>query len=94
MVLADGTHDILDAAPRGIRLRHTDPIRPETGARCEGTVHEQRTGEIHPVRGTIIWVGLTDVGILLDEQPLPVGFVMRELAWLRDQSEGVAPVRH
>jgi hypothetical protein len=25
--------------------------------------------------------------VVLDQQPLPVGFVMRELAWMRDQTE-------
>jgi hypothetical protein len=87
LLLADGPLDILDAAPRGIRLRHTDLVRPVRGELIAGDVHDARTGEVHPVVGHISWVGSTAIGVMLDEMPLPVGFVMRELAWLRDQSE-------
>lgn len=87
MLLADGVHDVLDAAPRGIRLRHTDLVRPVVGELISGNVHDPRSGEVHPVIGHISWVGSTAIGVMLDEMPLPVGFVMRELAWLRDQSE-------
>lgn len=87
MLLADGVHDVLDAAPRGIRLRHTDLVRPIVGELVTGNVHDPRSGEVHPVIGHISWVGSTAIGVMLDEMPLPIGFVMRELAWLRDQSE-------
>ncbi|MEO8295730.1 MAG: hypothetical protein ABI613_09460 [Gemmatimonadota bacterium] len=90
LLLADGQHDVLDAAPKGIRLRHTDLVRPVTGDLIAGDVHDARTGEVHPVIGHITWVGSTAIGVNLDERPLPVGFVMRELAWLRDQSEEAA----
>ncbi|MEO8201355.1 MAG: hypothetical protein ABI679_12590 [Gemmatimonadota bacterium] len=87
MMLADGVHDVLDAAPGGIRLRHADLVRPAVGELVSGEVHDPRSGEVHPVIGHISWVGSTAIGVMLDEMPLPVGFVMRELAWLRDQSE-------
>ena len=89
LLLKDGPHDVLDAAPRGLRLRHTDLVRPLAGDIIEGDVHESRTGELHPVSGHVTWVGSTAIGVLLDKRPLPVGFVMRELAWLRDQSEAI-----
>lgn len=88
LILPDGQHDVLNAAPHGLRLRHTDPIRPVAGDALEGALQGTRTGEQHPVSGHITWVGNTDIGVKLDTQPLPVGFVMRELAWLRDQGEG------
>jgi len=91
LVLDNGYHDVIDAAPRGIRLRHTDLQRPATGEIVQGEVHEARTGEVHPVAGHIAWVGSTSIGVVLDGQPLPVGFVMRELAWLRDQTEPSQP---
>ena len=87
LMLADGPHDVLDAAPGGLRLRHTDLTRPTAGDEVEGEVHEGRTGEIHSVRGRVCWIGSTSIGVVLDQQPLPVGFVMRELAWMRDQTE-------
>lgn len=87
LMLADGPHEVLDAAPGGLRLRHTDLVRPAAGEDIRGEVHEARTGEVHPVSGRISWIGSTSIGIVLDQQPLPVGFVMRELAWLRDQTE-------
>ena len=87
LMLADGPHDVLDAAPGGLRLRHTDLTRPTAGDEIEGEVHEARTGEVHPVCGRISWIGSTSIGVVLDQQPLPVGFVMRELAWVRDQTE-------
>jgi hypothetical protein len=90
LLLADGPHEVLDAAPGGLRLRHTDLVRPFTGEDVQGEVHEARTGEIHPVHGRISWIGSTSVGIVLDQQPLPVGFVMRELAWVRDQTEAAS----
>jgi hypothetical protein len=83
----DQAHDVLDAAPGGIRLRHTDPERPHSGEAVQGEVHDARTGEIHAVSGHITWVGSTAIGVVLDQRPLPVGFVMRELAWVRDQIE-------
>jgi hypothetical protein len=86
-LLADRTHEVIDAAPEGIRLRHTDPERPRSGEAMKGEVHDARTGEIHPVSGHVTWVGSTSIGIILDRCPLPVGFVMRELAWVRDQTE-------
>lgn len=85
--LSDGSHDVLDAAPGGIRLRHTDPNRPSSGEPMEGEIHDPRTGESHAVSGHVSWVGSTAIGVVLDERPLPVGFVMRELAWVRDQTE-------
>jgi hypothetical protein len=90
--LSNGSHDVLDAAPEGICLRHTDPNRPASGEPVEGEVHDARTGEVHAVSGHVSWVGSTAIGVVLDQQPLPVGFVMRELAWVRDQTEtGSAP---
>jgi hypothetical protein len=86
-MLAGRSHDVLDAAPGGLRLRHTDLNRPRAGDAVEGEVHEARTGEIHPVRGRVSWIGSTSIGVVLDQHPLPVGFVMRELAWVRDQTE-------
>ena len=91
LVLTDGAHDVLDAAPGGIRLRHTDPDRPRSGEQMEGEVHDSRTGEVHQVSGHVTWVGSTSIGIVLDHRPLPVGFVMRELAWVRDQIEAAPP---
>lgn len=85
--LSDGSHDVLDAAPGGIRLRHTDPVRPENGEAVEGEIHDDRTGEVHSVSGHVSWVGSTAIGVALDQRQLPVGFVMRELAWVRDQTE-------
>jgi hypothetical protein len=86
--MLDGqAHDVLDAAPGGLRLRHTDLERPVAGQEIAGEVHEARTGEIHPVLGQVSWIGSTSIGVVLDRQPLPVGFVMRELAWVRDQTE-------
>jgi hypothetical protein len=87
MILEDGAHDVLDAAPGGIRLRHTDLVRPAEGDSISGEVHESRTGEVHSVSGHVTWVGDTAIGVALDRRPLPVGFVMQELAWLRDQTE-------
>lgn len=91
LVLDDGAHDVLDAAPGGLRMRHTDLLRPVAGDEVRGEVHEARTGEIHLVHGRVGWIGSTSIGVVLDQQPLPVGFVMRELAWVRDQSESPAP---
>ena len=85
--LSNGSHDVLDAAPLGICLRHTDPNRPSSGDPVEGEVHDARTGEVHAVSGHVSWVGSTAIGVALDQQALPVGFVMRELAWVRDQIE-------
>jgi hypothetical protein len=91
--LSDGSHDVLDAAPGGIRLRHTDPQRPSTGEPVQGEVHDARTGEVHTISGHVTWVGSTAIGVVLDQMPLPVGFVMRELAWVRDQIEtGSEPI--
>ena len=85
--VANGSHDVLDAAPLGICLRHTDPHRPSSGDPVEGEVHDARTGEVHAVSGHVSWVGSTAIGVALDQLALPVGFVMRELAWVRDQTE-------
>lgn len=87
LVLSGEALDVLDAAPGGIRLRHTDPVRPENGDAVEGEIHDHRSGEIHVISGHVSWVGSTAIGVALDERPLPVGFVMRELAWVRDQME-------
>ena len=87
LVLSGEALDVLDAAPGGIRLRHTDPVRPENGEAVEGEIHDARTGEVHAVSGHVSWVGSTAIGVALDQRPLPVGFVMRELAWVRDQME-------
>ena len=87
LVLPGEAHEVLDAAPGGIRLRHTDPLRPSNGEVVEGEIHDDRTGEVHAVRGHVSWVGSTAIGVALDERPLPVGFIMRELAWVRDQIE-------
>lgn len=87
LVLSGEALDVLDAAPGGIRIRHTDLLRPENGEAVEGEIHDARTGEVHPVSGHVSWVGSTAIGVALDQRPLPVGFVMRELAWVRDQME-------
>jgi hypothetical protein len=87
LVLPGEALDVLDAAPGGIRLRHTDPVRPENGDAVEGEIHDDRSGEVHVISGHVSWVGSTAIGVALDERPLPVGFVMRELAWVRDQME-------
>jgi hypothetical protein len=88
--LPDSAHDVIDAAPGGLRLRHTDPVRPVPGELVDGEVHEVRTGEVHLVSGQVSWVASTAIGVVLDRMPLPVNFVMRELAWVRDQTESRA----
>lgn len=87
LMLPGGAHDVMDAAPGGISLRHTDPSRPSSGEEIVGDVHDARTGEVHAVSGHVSWVGSTAIGVVLDRRQLPVGFVMRELAWVRDQTE-------
>jgi hypothetical protein len=87
LALPDGTHDVLDASVVGLRLRHTDPVRPAVGTRVAGTL---RFPDLRPslaLRGVIVRVAPADIAIACEDERLPVAWIMAEAARRRDTGE-------
>lgn len=82
VLVAEGKYPVLDASPRGMRIRHTDPIRPEFGADIAGSLqfHDGRP----PVQfaGVITRVQLADVAISCSCETFTTEWLREEAAYL------------
>jgi hypothetical protein len=74
LVLADRPHPVLDLSAEGLLfLLGPDAVRPELGARLEGTLKLESAGPL-AVRARVVWVDGDRVGLHLwpDAIPYPV----------------------
>ena len=85
--LPDGVHDVLDASLGGLRLRHTDPVRPSVGMRAAGFLEWAQRSVLISLSGTIVRVGATDVALACDPGLLPLGHLLSEAAARRDRAD-------
>jgi hypothetical protein len=81
--LPDGVHQVLDVTVRGLRIRHTHPVRPALGAKIAGTLMFVDQRPPQPLTGIIIRVQAADVAILCADGTFPEAWVMEEAAHAR-----------
>jgi hypothetical protein len=86
VTLGPETWEVVDLSPTGLRLRYHSVTRPVRDQRVQGMVHASN-GDGAPIDGRIAWVTPIEVGLELDRQGLPVGFVMKLVAQERDRLE-------
>lgn len=85
--LQDRSLEVLDASLTGLRLRHADPDRPLVGAHLSGRLEWPDAGTSVPLRGTIVRVQPTEMGLAYDEGSVPLGYLLSESARRRDRGD-------
>ncbi len=80
--LAAGRYPVLDASARGMRIRHTDAIRPEFGADITGSLvfNDGRPPQVF--EGVITRVQTADVAISCTRETFPADWLREEASYL------------
>lgn len=86
--LSGGVYDVLDASLDGLRVRHTDPLRPQVGQRLTGQLEWPDLGAPVTIAGRVVRVDLTEVALACEHGQLPIAHILAEAARRRDALEG------
>jgi hypothetical protein len=82
VVFAQGRYPVLDASPKGMRIRHTDPIRPEFGADIMGSLQFNDGRPPVHFAGVITRVQLADVAICCSSETFAIEWLREEASYL------------
>jgi hypothetical protein len=77
-----GSYPVLDASSRGLRIRHTDPVRPEFGADISGSLVFQDGRPPLTFEGVITRVQTADVAISCSRETIPPDWLREEASYL------------
>jgi hypothetical protein len=86
--LATGVYPVLDASPRGFRLRHADPVRPDFGADVMGSLTFTDGRPALAFQGVVVRVQAADVVVAFPRETFPLNWLMEELAYANRGANG------
>ena len=85
--LANGVYDVLDASLDGLRVRHTDPVRPPVGGRIAAALEWPDLSTPVVITGRVVRVEHTEFALSCEKGQLPVAHILAEAARRRDVQE-------